>query len=417
MEIEEEFLIRTTDRSNRLIANVMLYANLTCVIFLVARNFKLFSMSYEFTLMCWGISFVFSLLMNIFVRFNVNRTVTMYLGLIGVVTLTAIMGSNSRIGIHITYAFATLFSCLYLQKKYTIVAASMGYTGLVISIFIKSQSMYLLDLTSDTPRDYFIPAVAGYTIEYILLIITCLSITKILRKTVLDLQERNKRIRNLQFQELQTFANLVESRDNFSGQHIKRTSKYVEILCNELSKTEKYKAILTDEVINRIVEAAPLHDLGKIQIPDDILKKPGKLTPEEYETMKTHSEIGYNMINAYLPEIIDEELLMYSEMMALYHHEHFDGTGYPRGLEGNQIPLCARIMTVADVLDALLSKRHYKDSFSLEEALDIMRNETGKTFDPDIIECLMKVIPLIRNVNSQNEPLDNGEELEEMAEA
>ena len=123
------------------------------------------------------------------------------------------------------------------------------------------------------------------------------------------------------------------------------------------------------------------------------------------------------MINAYLPEIIDEELLMYSEMMALYHHEHFDGTGYPRGLEGNQIPLCARIMTVADVLDALLSKRHYKDSFSLEEALDIMRNETGKTFDPDIIECLMKVIPLIRNVNSQNEPLDNGEELEEMAEA
>ena len=146
MEIEEEFLIRTTDRSNRLIANVMLYANLTCVIFLVARNFKLFSMSYEFTLVCWGISFVFSLLMNIFVRFNVNRTVTMYLGLIGVVTLTAIMGSNSRIGIHITYAFATLFSCLYLQKKYTIVAASMGYIGLVISIFIKSQSMYLLDL-------------------------------------------------------------------------------------------------------------------------------------------------------------------------------------------------------------------------------------------------------------------------------
>ena len=417
MEIEEEFLIRTTDRSNRLIANVMLYANLTCVIFLVERNFKLFSMSYEFTLVCWGISFVFSLLMNIFVRFNVNRTVTMYLGLIGVVTLTAIMGSNSRIGIHITYAFATLFSCLYLQKKYTIVAASMGYIGLVISIFIKSQSMYLLDLTSDTPRDYFIPVVEGYTFEYILLIITCLSITKILRKTVLDPQDRHKRIRNLQFQELQTFANLVESRDNFSGQHIKRTSKYVEILCNELSKTEKYKAILTDEVINRIVEAAPLHDLGKIQIPDDILKKPGKLTPEEYETMKTHSEIGYNMINAYLPEIIDEELLMYSEMMALYHHEHFDGTGYPRGLEGNQIPLCARIMTVADVLDALLSKRHYKDSFSLEEALDIMRNETGKTFDPDIIECLMKVIPLIRNVNSQNELHDEGVELEELAEA
>lgn len=416
MEIEEEFLNRTTDRSNRLIANVMLYANLTCVIFLVARYFKLFSMAYEFTLLCWIISFIFALLMNMFVHFNVNRTVTMYLGLIGVVTMTAIMGSNSRIGIHITYAFATLFSCLYLQRKYTIVAASMGYTGLVISIFIKSQSMYLLDLTSDTPKDYFIPVVAGYTIEYVLLIVTCLSITKILRKTVLDLQERNKRIRNLQFQELQTFANLVESRDKFSGQHIKRTSKYVEILCNELSKTEKYKAILTDEVINRIVEAAPLHDLGKIQIPDDILKKPGRLTPEEYETMKTHSEIGYNMINSYLPEIIDEELLMYSEMMALYHHEHFDGTGYPRGLEGNQIPLCARIMTVADVLDALLSKRHYKDSFSLEEALDIMRKETGKTFDPDIVECLMKVIPLIRNVNSQNEPLDNGEELEEMAE-
>lgn len=111
--------------------------------------------------------------------------------------------------------------------------------------------------------------------------------------------------------------------------------------------------------------------------------------------MKTHSEAGYNMIEKYLTDIVDHELLMYAEMMSLYHHERYDGTGYPRGIEGETIPLCARIMTVADVFDALMSKRQYKDSFSLEKAVEIMKEGSGTMFDPEIIECFLAALPKI----------------------
>ena len=266
---------------------------------------------------------------------------------------------------------------------------------MVISLFFKSRTMYLIDTTSDTPMAYFVPVLAGFTIEYVLLLTTCVSITGIIRKAVLDLQEKNERIRILQSKEIQTFANIVECRDKFSGEHIKRTSSYVQIISEELAKKDKFKSILTNEVIQLIVEAAPLHDLGKIQIPDYILKKPGKLTEEEFSVMKTHSEAGYNMIEKYLTDIIDHELLMYAEMMSLYHHERYDGTGYPRGIEGETIPLCARIMTVADVFDALMSKRQYKDSFSLEKAVEIMKEGSGTMFDPEIIECFLAALPKI----------------------
>ncbi|MBQ0039935.1 MAG: HD domain-containing protein [Treponema sp.] len=415
MEIEREFINRTTDRANKLIAKIFVVSNFVCVLFLVAHYYDFFNMSYRFTFMAWSLIIFFSIIMTVMTRTNFNRMVTMYTGLLGIVIIISLLGTNSAIGVNITYAIATLLSCLYLVKKYTVIAATFGYVGMVISIYFKSQTMYLVDLTSDGPMDYFLPIVAGFTIEYIILIVACTSITGMLRQTVFDLQERNKRIRTLQSKELQTFANIVECRDKFSGEHIKRTSKYVELLANELAQDEKYSEILKKDVIDRIVEAAPLHDLGKIQIPDEILKKPGKLTPEEYEIMKTHSEIGYNMIGEYLPEIVDDELLMYSEMMALYHHEHYDGSGYPRGIEGEAIPLCARIMTVADVLDALLSKRQYKESFSLEKAVEIIKSESGKTFDADIVSCFLRILPQIRMISSQEE--GNYDEIDEIDEA
>ncbi|MDO4507191.1 MAG: HD-GYP domain-containing protein [Spirochaetales bacterium] len=368
-------------------------------------------MSYKFSLITWALIIFFSITMFLFCRLKINRTITMYTGLFGVVTIISFMGTNSAIGVNISYAIATLFSCMYLSKRYTIISSTAGYIGMVFSLFMKSQGMYLLDMTTDEPMDYFIPHLAGFTIEYVILILACTSITGILRQTVLELQERTERIRIMQSKELQTFANIVECRDKFTGEHIERTSRYVELISKELAKMDKYKSILTRDVINTIIEAAPLHDIGKIQIPDNILKKPGRLTEDEYTVMKTHSEIGYNMIGSYLNDIVDDELLMYSEMMALYHHERYDGTGYPRGIEGEAIPLCARIMSVADVLDALLSKRHYKESFSLEKAMSIITEESGKMFDPDVVDCLIKVLPEVRHLEEHKEELEEVEEL------
>ncbi|MCQ2240695.1 HD-GYP domain-containing protein [Treponema sp.] len=410
-EIEEEFLNRTTDRANKLIARIFLYSNFVCAVFLIAHYFDFFNMSYKFSLISWAGIIYFSITMFLFCRLNVNRTFTMYHGLLGVVFMISMMGTNNAIGVNISYGIATLFSCMYLVKRYTIIASTAGYIGMVISLLIKSQTMYLLDMTSDNPMEYFVPTLAGFTIEYIILILACTSITGILRQTVLELQKRTERIRTMQSKELQTFANIVECRDKFTGEHIERTSIYVKLIADELAKMDKFRNILTKDVVNIIIEAAPLHDLGKIQIPDQILKKPGRLSEDEYEIMKTHSEIGYNMIGSYLNEVIDEELLMYSEMMALYHHERYDGKGYPKGIEGEAIPLCARIMSVADVLDALLSKRHYKDAFPIEKAIDIIKDERGKMFDPDVVDCLLKVLPKIKELEQEADDVEMIEEL------
>lgn len=401
--MHDEFLTRATDRANKLIARIFLYANIVCLVFLLAKYLNFFSMNYSFTLKCWAIVIVFSIALNYLVKSSRNRKLTRNIALLGVVSVISLLGTNNRIGVNITYAMPALFSCLYFNLQYTIFASAAGFLGLIVSLLIKSQQSYLTDLTSATPMEYFVPILGGFTIEYILIVITCLTITKILKHTIMELHERNQRITILQSKEIQTFADIVECRDKFSGEHIKRTSLYVDLLCHELVKKEKYNKILTEDIIRLIVEAAPLHDLGKIQIPDSILKKNGRLTEEEFAVMKTHSEIGYNMIEKYLTSIIDQELLMYSGMMALYHHEHFDGTGYPRGIEGEAIPLCARIMSVADVLDALLSKRQYKESFSLEKAIDIMKEGSGTMFDPEIIDCLLNIIPKVREINAPPE--------------
>lgn len=196
---------------------------------------------------------------------------------------------------------------------------------------------------------------------------------------------------NMQSAIIWDFAEMVEARDKCTGDHVKTTSAYVEAIAKELQQEGEYTDILTDEYIEKIRQMAPLHDIGKIKISDLILNKPGKLTEEEFELMKTHTTEGRNILmstssfsksDVYLKEAIE---------MATYHHERWDGKGYPEGLKGNDIPLCARIMAVADVFDALVSKRSYKEPFSFEKAIAIIREESGTHFDPVVANAFLRV--------------------------
>ena len=195
-----------------------------------------------------------------------------------------------------------------------------------------------------------------------------------------------------------SFANLVESRDSFTGEHIKRTAIYVELIARELVKKGLYTDVLTEENIQLFVNTAPLHDLGKIRVPDQILCKPSRFTPEEFERMKTHSLEGYNLIDENLTGVESDEFLEIAKIMALYHHEKWNGTGYPNNVKGTDIPLCARIMAAADVLDALLSKRQYKDAMSIEQAMDIFRESSGSHFEPCIVDAVLACEDSIREV-------------------
>ena len=159
-----------------------------------------------------------------------------------------------------------------------------------------------------------------------------------------------------------------------------------------------YTDVLTEENIQLYVNTAPLHDLGKIRVPDQILLKPSRFTPEEFERMKTHSLEGYNLIDENLSGVESDEFLEIAKIMALYHHEKWNGTGYPNSVKGTDIPLCARIMAAADVLDALLSKRQYKDAMTIEQAMDIFRESSGSHFEPCIVDAVLACEDSIREV-------------------
>lgn len=186
-------------------------------------------------------------------------------------------------------------------------------------------------------------------------------------------------------------AEVVENRDDNTGGHIRRTAKYVESIARALQKRGKYSNILTDRYIEDMVVAAPLHDIGKIHIPDAVLNKPAKLTEEEFAIMKTHSSAGKELLVHAKKELGDSGYLKMAAEMAAYHHEWWNGKGYPYGVKGKEIPLCARIMAVADVYDALTSKRCYKSAMPLEQAHAIIREGSGTHFDPAVVEAFFSV--------------------------
>lgn len=192
----------------------------------------------------------------------------------------------------------------------------------------------------------------------------------------------------LQSHVIDDLAALIESRDVSTGEHVTRTKRYVELIAREMQRAGKHAGELTDETVERIVRAAPLHDIGKIAVSDRILQKPGKLTPEEFEEMKQHAAKGGEMVHNILGNLDDAAFLQTAAEIATGHHERWDGSGYPNGLAGEAIPLPARIMSVADVFDALVSERCYKKAMPPEQAFRILTEERGRQFDPEIIDLL-----------------------------
>lgn len=187
-----------------------------------------------------------------------------------------------------------------------------------------------------------------------------------------------------------TMADIVENRDESTGGHIRRTATYVQIIAETLLEEGWYQSILNQQYIQDIAIAAPLHDIGKIHVPDSILKKQGKLTDEEYAVMKSHTTEGRKVLLSAEKQLGNFSYLNIAVEMAYCHHEWWNGKGYPQGISEHNIPLCARIMAVADVFDAIVSQRCYKGSMSLEEAYEIIRKESGSHFDPIVVDAFLK---------------------------
>ncbi len=215
-------------------------------------------------------------------------------------------------------------------------------------------------------------------------------------------EEVEKRTReNLAIQDVTIFAlaSLAETRDLETGNHIRRTQHYVRILAEHLKSNPAFGCYLTDEAVDILFKSAPLHDIGKVGIPDHILLKKGPLTPEEFAVMKTHTTLGSNAIQSAEDQLgMPVGFLSIAKEIALCHQEKWDGSGYPAGLKGEEIPISARFMALADVYDALISRRTYKDAMAHEAAADIIRKGRGTHFDPDVVDAFLATQDEFREV-------------------
>ncbi|EPJ97751.1 two-component system response regulator [Pseudomonas sp. CFII68] len=205
-----------------------------------------------------------------------------------------------------------------------------------------------------------------------------------------EVQRRTREVMAIQDVTIQAMASLAETRDNETGNHIRRTQHYVKVLAERLRDHPRFRHFLNDETIRLLFKSAPLHDIGKIGIPDHILLKPGRFTPEEFEIMKTHTTLGRDAIQRAEDQLgVAVDFLSLAKEIAYSHQEKWDGSGYPQALAGDDIPISARLMAVADVYDALISRRVYKEGMPHEEAVEIIRQGRGSHFDPDICDAFL----------------------------
>jgi putative two-component system response regulator len=214
------------------------------------------------------------------------------------------------------------------------------------------------------------------------------------------IHERTEKLHALQNSIVAVLADMVETRDKGTGGHIERTSMYIDILIKEMKERGVYSEEINSWDLERIVSSARMHDLGKISITDTIVNKPGKLTDDEYEAMKSHAKEGERIIDEIISRTGEGDFLLNAKLFAGTHHERWDGKGYPRGLKGTDIPLQGRIMAIVDVYDALVSERPYKRAFSDDEAINIIMQNSGTHFDPKIADLFFEVRDHIKAVKA-----------------
>ena len=274
-------------------------------------------------------------------------------------------------------------------KEFVYVTAVMvGYTIMIMASWVK-----LLDLTllkqqevlqkvADGDMDVRVPVFANDELGHI---------AGLTNNMLNELQQTQQEVMDTRDVAIIGLSALAESRDNETGAHILRTQEYVKALAQELAMKPTYQSLLTPSYIDLLYKSAPLHDVGKVGIPDAILLKPGKLTDDEFEIMKKHPEIGAEALSIAEQQMGESSFLSVAREIAHTHHEKWDGSGYPQGLIGDAIPLSGRLMALADVYDALISKRVYKPAFSHEKAKAIILEGEGTHFDPDVIAAFLTV--------------------------
>ena len=386
------------------------------IIFAILSAVNIWIVPHLYSLTVFIYSTFFSLLYMFLIKKNVNQYFLMYMGIFVTSGFVFLLGYEGIITITISFAFPPFITCLYYNRKATRYTTIACFLLSCICYWFRSFRVPLVLGGVETPFFWFIKNIPGLIIEYIFLFIltdymsnrthnTLKTLVKSMKKTEVinkkleennkkieiindKLQEKNHQLADTQFKIIKFIAEVLGSHDLYTGRHVIHTQKYVEIICNEMVKLGYYTKELTPGYISLFSTAAFLHDIGKIHVPEGILNKIGKFTDEEFEKMKCHTTEGKNLLE-FLPMVNDGRFNEIAKQMAFYHHEKWNGTGYPNKIAGIEIPLCARIMAAADVMDALLSKRLYKEPKTIEEAIEIFESSRDTHFESCIVDAVI----------------------------
>ncbi|QEN04106.1 HD domain-containing protein [Thiospirochaeta perfilievii] len=334
----------------------------------------------------------------IFLTFNkkINLTIKAAIGaalfhLLGVILIVTLgpKGSGS------IWLFAsTVIAAMLLGNKGAVIAFISNVILQVLFFFLIKRDFFSWQATSSmTSSAWIVNALNYIVLNFVIVVINSVFIAGF--KSVIE------KMASTRDASIIGLAKLAEYRDNDTGFHLIRLKRYCIILGKELSKNDKYKEYLTDEYISDLAISSLLHDIGKVGVPDSILLKDGPLTDEEYDIIKRHPLSGSYVIKEIEKNIEGRSLYTMGRDIALCHHEKWDGSGYPMGLSGVNIPLSARIVALVDVFDALINKRVYKDGFTFEKSIEIIRDGSGTYFDPDIVEAFLKVKDKIKPLTYQ----------------
>ena len=400
--LNNRILLENEKQANGVVAKVMRITFYIFTLIYILDVVGIFRVNLRTMNIAYFGSSVLLLLPTILINFlKKENSYIKYLNVVVAVSFTTLLSITLTYHVVVIYVYPIAIASLYFSKQLNILATGLTVVGVSIGQFV---AFYADTLQDDNFLTLYYVVLFGIVPRALVLIAIAAIFTMLSGRTanLLDsLLNKENALKNSHKEMVMGFATLVENKDGSTGGHIKRTSTYVKILAEELKKRGIYKEMLTDEYLENLYRAAPMHDIGKIAVPDVVLQKPGKLTDEEFEIIKTHAPKGGEIIKNTFGHLENENYTQMAYEVARFHHEKWNGKGYPDGLKRKEIPLCARIMSIADVFDAVSEKRCYREAMPLDKCFEIIEEGSGQSFEPILVEVFLDIREDIERIHGE----------------
>lgn len=396
---------------NRLVSKILLWATLSAPLLMLGKFLNIFSrLDYKSLLLIYGYMMIVALTFKILCYLKPYSTALKYIVLILTEILVFLISINKGFSPFISYILVPLISCLYFNKKFSLHISIISYITMLLSILIRAINRGSVAEYQGSQIEWGIGYGIGLTIEFGLNMIVLYYISSQNYTLINENIKIIAKIQTLQTTLTTSYAALITEKDEHIKSHLTNTTKYLTIITQKLRKNRTLSDSLNESYINNLISACPLHDIGIIAINDKLLNKKEPLSQEEFCIYKTHTIEGEKIIRENMSTIENREFLKLAREMALYHHENWNGTGYPLGKAGKDIPLSARILAVANFLDNILSDKPYREGYSVDKAFDIIASLSGIDFDPQIVTVLLQerkqIYNYIQQINNSTETKD-----------